>query len=145
MFIKQISVFLENTTGALCEVAQMLGRGGINIMAISLADTQNFGIVRMIVAEPQVDRAVSLLRGAAYTCRVNSVICVVVEDQPNGLGELLGIIEEAKLSVEYMYSFFHSTGNNALIILRMSDQERAVQCLLDGGVRIMTQQEVDAL
>ena len=145
MFIKQVSVFLENTPGTLRELTQMLGRAGIDLMALSIADTQNFGIVRMIVSDRQVDPALNLLRGSGYTARVNNVVCAVVEDRPNGLGELLETIEQIGVSVEYLYSFLRSTGENALIILRLSEQDEAAKKLAEKGVRIVAQEEIDGL
>ena len=145
MFIKQISVFLENAPGTLRELTQRLGKGGIDLMALSIADTQNFGIVRMIVADDQVDPALDVLRSSGYTCRVNNVICAAVEDRPLGLHELLVKINEIGVSVEYLYSFLRSTGENALIILRLSEQDVAVKKLVDAGVRIFSQEEIDKL
>ncbi len=104
MFIKQISIFLENNPGALREMTELLGKGGIDLLALSLADTQSFGIVRAIVHSDQIDTAMDLLKGAGYIARVNHVICASVPDRPLGLCELLAVIEQAGLSVEYMYS-----------------------------------------
>lgn len=145
MFIKQISVFLENTPGTLRELTCLLGKGGIDLMALSIADTQNFGIVRMIVADRQVDPALEILRGNGYTARVNNVICAVVEDRPLGLNELVETINDIGVSIEYLYSFLRSTGENALIILRLSEQDEAVKKLAAKGVHIFTQAEIDRL
>jgi len=145
MFIKQISVFLENTPGTLRELTRLLGDGSIDLMALSIADTQNFGIVRMIVADNQIDPALALLRGAGYTARVNNVICAEVSDRPAGLCELLETVESLGVSVEYLYSFVRSTGNNALIILRLSEQDETIKKLVGTGVRIFTQEEIDKL
>ncbi|MBR3673103.1 MAG: hypothetical protein IKN65_02255, partial [Clostridia bacterium] len=89
MFIKQISVFLENTPGSLREMTELLGRGGVDLLALSLADTQNFGIVRLIVHSEQIDPAVALLKQNGYIAKVNHVICAAVPDRPLGLCELL--------------------------------------------------------
>lgn len=145
MFIKQISVFLENTPGTLRELTHLLGNGGIDLMALSIADTQNFGIVRIIVADAQIDPALALLRGNGYTARVNNVICAVVEDRPSGLCELLDTIESLGVSVEYLYSFLRATGDTALIILRLSEQDETVKKLAEKGVRIFSQAEIDRL
>lgn len=145
MFIKQISVFLENTPGTLRELTHLLGNGGIDLMALSIADTQNFGIVRLIVADAQIDPALALLRGNGYTARVNNVICAVVEDRPSGLCELLDKIESLGVSVEYLYSFLRATGDTALIILRLSEQDETVKKLAEKGVRIFSQAEIDRL
>ena len=145
MFIKQISVFLENTPGTLRELTHLLGNGGIDLMALSIADTQNFGIVRLIVAEAQIEPALALLRDNGYTARVNNVICAVVEDRPNGLSQLLETIESLGVSVEYLYSFLRATGDTALIILRLSEQAETVKKLAEKGVRIFSQAEIDRL
>jgi len=145
MFIKQISVFLENNPGTLRELTHLLGEAGVDLMALSIADTQNFGIVRIIVADDQVDTALKLLRGEGYTSKVNNVICAVVEDRPLGLNDLLVTINEIGVSVEYLYSFLRATGDNALIILRLSEQDEAVKKLACKGVKILTQQEIDNL
>lgn len=145
MFIKQISVFLENTPGTLRELTHLLGQGGIDLMALSIADTQNFGIVRIIVADNQIDPALDILRGNGYTCRVNNVICAVVEDRPLGLHDLLVTIHDIGISVEYLYSFLRATGDKALIILRLSEQDESVRKLSECGVNIVSQEEIDKL
>ena len=145
MFIKQISVFLENAPGTLRELTHLIGEAGIDLMALSIADTQNFGIVRMVVADNQIDAALDVLRSNGYTCRVNNVICAVVEDRPLGLHDLLVTIHEIGVSVEYLYSFLRATGDKALIIVRMSEQDEAVHKLAAKGVRIVSQAEIDKL
>ena len=145
MFVKQISVFLENTPGSLRELTHLLGSNGIDLMALSVADTQNFGIIRIIIEENSIDNALRLLRSAGFTARVNNVVCAVVEDVPLGLCKLLELIEETGASVEYMYSFLRSTGDRALMILRLSDQEVSTQKLIDLGVQLTSQAEVNAL
>ena len=145
MLIKQVSVFLENRPGTLRELTHLLGASGIDLMALSIADTQNYGIVRMIVSDDQVDGALRALRGSGFTARVNNVICAEVEDRPLGLNALLETIESIGVSVEYLYSFLRATGERALIILRLSDPERALQLFADNGVRVLSQDEVDAL
>ena len=145
MFIKQISVFLENAPGTLRELTHVLGEGGIDLMALSIADTKSFGIVRVIVSDDQIDPALALLRSAGFMAKVNNVICSVVEDRPLGLNELLEKINEIGVSVEYMYSFLRSTGENALIIVRLSEQDEAVHKLAAAGVKIISQEEIDKL
>ena len=145
MFIKQISVFLENTPGTLRELTNLLGKGGIDLMALSIADTKSFGIVRLIVADEQIDPALELLRGAGFVAKVNNVICAVVEDRPLGLNDLLEKIEAIGVSVEYMYSFLRATGENALIIVRLSEQDESVHKLVAAGVKILSQEAIDKL
>lgn len=143
MFIKQISIFLENQLGALRELTELLGKGGIDLMALSIADTQSFGVVRIIVSSAQIDPALELLKGNGYIAKVNNVICAEVEDRPLGLCELLGVIEKAELSVEYMYSFVRPAGKNAHLILRLSDKQKAVKVFEVNGVKTLSQEEID--
>ena len=146
MFISQISVFLENKAGTLREMTALLGQGGIDLLALSLADTQSFGIVRLIVKSDQIDKAMELLKGGGYIARINHVICASVPDRPNGLSELLGVIEDASLSVEYMYSFLRaSREGQAALILRLSDGEKAAKLFEMHDVHMLSQEEVDAL
>lgn len=144
MFIKQISVFLENAPGTLRELTRLLGENGIDLMALSIADTQNFGIVRMIVADAQIDPALKVLRSNGFMAKVNNVICAVVEDRPLGLNELLVKINELNVSVEYLYSFLRSTGDNALMIFRLSEQDETVKKLAE-MVKLVSQEEIDKL
>ena len=145
MFIKQISVFLENQQGALRELTELLGKGGIDLMALSIADTQSFGVVRIIVSSPQIDPALELLKQNGYIAKVNNVICAEVEDRPLGLCELLSVIEKADLSVEYMYSFVRPAGKNAHLILRLSDKQKAVKVFEVNGVKTLSQEEIDSM
>lgn len=145
MFIKQISVFLENVPGALRELTALLSKGGIDIRELSVADTQSFGIVRLIVKADAIDRAMELLKAAGYMARINHVICAEIDDAPGGLCGLLSVIEENHLSVEYMYSCRRTAEGRALMVLRLSEQDRGAQALRARGVRIHTQEEMDAI
>ena len=146
MFIKQISVFLENLPGALREMTELLGKAGVDLLALSVADTQNFGIIRVIVDSASTDSSVKLLRDNGYVAKVNHVICAEVPDRPLGLCELLGLVEKAELSVEYMYSFLRaSQKGEAHMILRLSNGEKAAQLFQMHDVKMMSQDEVDAL
>ncbi len=146
MFIKQISVFLENKVGVLREVSELLGRANIDMMALAVADPQSFGIVRIIVKDHEIDPALDILRANGYIAKVNNVICAEVQDKPMGLASLLAIIEEAGLSVEYMYSFLRgSTGGRARMILRLSDGQKGLKVFDLHGIRVLEQAEIDAL
>ena len=146
MFIKQISVFLENHPGALREMTELLGKGGIDMLALSVADTQNFGIIRIIVSSEQTDPALLLLRDNGYIAKVNHVICAEVPDRPLGLAELLALIEKANLSVEYMYSFLRASHpGEAGLILRLSNGEKAAKLFQVNEIRTLSQEEVDRL
>ena len=141
MFIKQISVFLENKRGSFRMLTELLGKNGIDLLAVSIADTKNFGIVRCVVRGTECDKALELLKNADYS----TVICVAVPDRPCGLAEVLALLDDNDLFIEYTYSFVRGRENNALIILRLSEQERGVKLFADNGVRVLSQAEVDAL
>lgn len=144
--IQQLSVFLENNPGTLRAMTETLGKGGIDLLALSLADTQSFGIVRMIVASSQIDPAMQLLRKNGYIAKINHVICATVPDRPLGLSELLAVIEEAGLSVEYMYSFLRACSpGHAQMILRMDDAKKAIEVFQLHGIQMLDQDEVDEL
>ena len=143
MFIKQISVFLENRPGTLRELTEKLGSNGIDIRELSVADTQHFGIVRMIIRSNVIDEAMALLKSEGYTARINTVICTEIPDEAGGLAKLLGLIEDADLSVEYMYSFRRNAAGNVLLVLRLSEQEEGCKLLQDAGVIVHTQEEAD--
>ncbi len=145
MFIKQISVFLENKRGSLRVLTDLLGKNAIDLLAVSIADTKNFGIVRFVVRSEECARAMDLLKEAGFSTRANNVICVAVPDRPMGLAEVLALLDENDLFIEYTYSFVRGRENFALIILRLSDPERALQLFADNGVRVLSQDEVDAL
>jgi len=146
MFVKQISVFLENNPGTLRELTELLGKGGIDLLALSIADTQSFGIVRVIVHSDQIDPAVEMLKKGGYICKVNHVICASVPDRPLGLCSLLAVIEQAGLSVEYMYSLTRSVADdNAYMILRLDDGQRAAKVFAMKNIAMHSQEEIDRL
>ena len=146
MFIKQISVFLENNPGTLREMTELLGKGGIDLLALSIADTQSFGIVRTIVHSEQIDPAMKLLRDNGYVARVNHVICASVPDRPLGLSELLAVIEKSGLSVEYMYSFLRAAvPGTAHLILRLDDGKKAEQVFDEHRIKMLGQEDVDKM
>ena len=146
MFIQQLSVFLENKAGTLRELTELLGKGGVDLLALSLADTQSFGIVRVIVSSSQIDPAMDLLKKNGYIARSNRVICASVPDRPCGLAELLTVIEEAGLSVEYMYSFLRPNRSGmAHMVLRLNDGKKAEQAFELHGIGMLSQEEVDGL
>ncbi len=146
MFIKQLSVFLENNPGTLRAMTELLGRGGVDMLALSIADTQSFGIVRTIINSSQIDDAMTLLRENGYIAKVNRVICAAVPDRPMGLSELLAVIEESKLSVEYMYSFLRAAKpGTAHMILRLDDGKKAEEVFEEHRIKMLSQEDVDKM
>lgn len=140
MKVKQISIFLENKSGRLAQVTKVLAENGINLRALSLADTADFGILRIIVND--VDKAHSVLKDAGYTLSETDVVAVEVPDRPGGLAGILNALWGAELSVEYMYAFVRSSGDNAVMIFRFEDADKAIGVLKQNGVRILNGDEV---
>lgn len=135
MTVKQLSVFVENRTGTTVEIIQVLGECGIDIRALSIADTTDFGILRLIVSDPE--RALSALKERNITVSITEVIGVKLVDRPGGLANVLTILRDGDISVEYMYAYVSKSEENACIILRVSDTERALNILNDHGVSIV--------
>jgi len=143
MKVEQISVFLENKPGALAEVTRILGESGINIRALSLADTKDFGILRLIVNDNE--KAREILGRKGLTVRKTEVVAVEVPDRPGGLAEILKILSEASINVEYLYAFVQQSGENARIIFRFDETDRAISVLSGKKVRILEGKKVYAL
>jgi hypothetical protein len=135
MRVEQISVFLENKAGRLAEVARILSDAGINIRALSLADTSDFGILRLIVNDNA--RAKEALKQQGFTVGKTDVVAVEVEDRPGGLHKILDILHRANVNVEYMYAFVQQSGSNAVIIFRFDNLDEAVKVLQANGVTVI--------
>jgi len=135
MQVEQISIFLENKAGRLAEVTRILGEGGINIRALSLADTSDFGILRLIVNDHE--KAKEILKEHGFTVGRTEVVAVEVEDRPGGLNRILQILFEGAVNVEYMYAFVQQSGENAVLIFRFDDIDAAVDVLTRNGVTVI--------
>jgi hypothetical protein len=140
VIVKQISVFLENKCGRLAQVTQILAENDVNIRALSLADTADFGILRIIVND--VGKASNVLKAAGYTLGETDVVAVEVPDRPGGLAGILSPLRKAELDVEYMYAFVQSSGENAIMIFRFEDPNKAIEVLKESNVRILSGKEV---
>jgi hypothetical protein len=135
MHVEQISVFLENKTGRLAEVTAILAEAGVNIRALSLADTSDFGVLRLLVDD--TEKAEGTLKHQGFTVGKTDVVAVEVEDKPGGLHRLLDLINKAGLNVEYMYAFVHQCGNNAVMIFRFDQIEKAISLLRENGAVVI--------
>lgn len=140
MKVKQISVFLENKSGRLAQVTKILAENSINIRALSLADTADFGILRIIVNDSE--KASNVLKTAGYTLAETEVVAVEVPDKPGGLANVLEPLWKAGLDVEYMYAFVQSSGENAIMIFRFEEPEKAIAVLNESKVRVLGGKEV---
>ncbi|MFN3921476.1 MAG: ACT domain-containing protein [Caldimicrobium sp.] len=143
MKIKQISVFLENKKGRLYEALNTLAQANINIRALSIADTSDFGILRMIVNDPE--EAKRVLEEAGFTAKVTHVIGVAVKDRPGGLAEILKILYEKDINVEYVYAFVEKSGEEALVVIRTNNLDKTIDVLREGGVKLLDSKALETL
>lgn len=126
MIIKQVSVFVENRPGRLSEIVDILAKNGVNMRALSIADTMDFGILRIIVDEP--DKVMLMLRENKITATAADVLAVRLEDKPGALSELLGALAKEGISVEYIYAFVARQDDGAAyVVIRVEDNDKAQQ------------------
>jgi len=141
MKLKQLSLFLENRPGQLHAPCEALGKAGIDILTMTLADTTQFGILRFIVVDPE--GAMKVLQDEGMVVNVTEVVPIQVDNKPGGLAAVLAAIEEAGLGVEYMYDFAaRATPGKAAVIFRFEDPDLAIEALGKAGVRILTSEEL---
>lgn len=139
MFVKQLSVFIENREGRLKEVLQALKNSGVNIVSMSLADTSEYGLLRLLVSNPEDGKAA--LKGAGFSAMLTDVLAIKLSHQVGKLQELLVAICDENINIEYMYAL--STGkDDASIVLKASDLEKAAKALQEKGVEIVTSDEI---
>ena len=144
MSVRQISVFLENKPGMLCAMTQVLAREKIDMRALSLAETKDFGIVRIIVDD--VYKATTVLKDEGYVHSITSVLGVAIPDVPGGLSQVLQVLGEAGVNVEYMYAFLGGRDvDHAYMILRVQDEQAAEAALGARGIRCVGQDELSTL
>jgi len=135
MLIKQISVFVENKQGRLHMLTEVLAKEGIDLKAMTIADTTDFGIMRCIVADPE--KTLKVIQANNFTATITEVIAVEVPDVPGGLSTILKLLDDSGISVEYLYSFVRKHKDNALIIFRVEDPAKAVTILKSKDVAVL--------
>jgi hypothetical protein len=135
MTIHQLSLFLENKPGRLSEPCQVLAKAGINILTLSLADTQQFGIMRLIVRD--WEKGKSVLEAAGFVVSVTEVVATEVADRPGGLAEVLEIIEDGSVNIEYMYAFTFRSEDKAVLVFRFDNSSAAISLLRAKGVNVI--------
>ena len=140
MKTRQVSVFLENKVGRILEITEILGRNNINIRALSLADTSDFGILRMIVDD--VEKTVNVLKEKDFIVKESHVVAVEVEDKPGGLAMVLKVLGKKNINVEYMYAFFEQPQDKALLIFRFEDPDEAISILMENGISISEEKKL---
>mgnify|MGYP002513814672 CR=1 FL=1 len=140
MSIQQISVFLENRAGQLAEITKVLADAGVDLRAISIAETADYGILRMIVDDAQ--KATAILMQHGYLMTMTPVLVVAVPDQPGGIAPVLATLAEGNIDIEYMYSLFTHREGNAYMVMRVADDPKFLSALGDRKIKLMTQEEL---
>ena len=143
MKVKQLSIFLENRKGRMRNALDVLEEGGVNIRALSIADTSDFGILRLIVPEP--DKTKKLLEDNNFLVKVGEVIAVRMQDQPGGLGKILGILDYSNINLEYLYAFVEEKENGAIVLLHPENIDSAIKALQDGGAEVIPAKDIYGL
>jgi hypothetical protein len=143
MKIKQISIFLENRKGRLLDVCSLLGKHNINIRALNVAETESFGILRIVVNNS--DDAVKRLTEAGFTANITDVVAVEVPDKPGGLAGILKVLNDEDINVEYMYGFVEKATDKALMVFRFDNPDKAAAVLKKHDIRIATGNEIKEL
>jgi len=143
MKITQISVFLENRKGRLHDVCNLLGKNNINIRALTIAETESFGVLRIVVDKS--DLAIQILKKNGFVANLTDVVAIEVGDKPGGLAAVLKVFADNDVNVEYMYGFVEKFSDNALLVFRFEDVEKAQKILTEKGVKIVTRKEIEGL
>lgn len=138
--VKQLSVFLENTKGRLADMTEVLKNSKVDLLALSIADTTNFGILRAIVSDD--DKAIEVLHKAGYTVHLNEVIAAVVPDRTGGLADILSALCEGEVSVEYLYSFVRTPGEHALILFKVDNVEEARKIFTENKIELLSKPQL---
>ena len=137
MAINQVSVFVENKQGTLCGIAEVLAKNGVDMQALTLADTTDFGIMRMIVTD--TEKAKDVLTAQGYLVKVNEVVAVEMENKPGAFYEVINILGAAGINIEYLYAFIAVCGKNAKIVLRVDDNAKTEALLANKGIKIVSE------
>jgi len=143
MKVRQVSIFMENRSGRLAKITTALGTAGINIRAMSLADTSDFGILRLVVTDPK--QAAEILKDHGFTVRITHVIAAVIPDTPGSLGNLLSMMEHVGLNVEYMYAFVQKSLDEAVLIFRFDDLDKALETMQENDITVLGEDKVLAM
>ncbi|MBR2954236.1 MAG: hypothetical protein IKC45_07630 [Clostridia bacterium] len=143
MSLKQLTIFVENKQGTLVDITDILAKNNVNMRALSIADTQDFGILRLIVDNNDV--ATKALHDAGYLIRMTDVVGVKIGDQPGKLSKALEVLDEAKINMEYLYAFMARTEKHAYVVLRVADNDAAEKALENAGFHMITDADVDKL
>jgi len=140
MKITQISVFLENKKGRLYDAIRLLGEKGIDIKTLSIAENEDFGILRMIVDRPE--QSLEVLKAHDFVASMTDIVAVEVDDHPGGLACVLKVLEENKINIEYMYAFVEKRVDRAILVFRFDDLDKAIEILTKNGIRVVGKKDI---
>ena len=143
MKVKQVSIFLENRAGRMAEVARLLGDHHINIRALSIADTANYGILRLIVND--VNKAERVFKEAGFTVDLTDVIAMEIPDRPGGLADILDKLNQAGISIEYLYAFVEKSADKAVVVFRFEDTNAVLKVIHTLGIKALSAEQVYAM
>ena len=143
MSVKQISIFVENKEGRIKKAINTLGQEKINIRALSIADTTKYGILRLIVSDNE--KAIAALEKDGFIVKENEVIILAVPDEPNGLNSTLAVFDEKGINLEYLYAFVSSKTDEAIVVMRLENMEKAIDALKDSNVKILETEDIEKL
>ena len=143
MKITQLSVFLENKKGRLYDMASILGESGIDIRTLTIAESEDFGVLRLIVDDP--DKAVVAVKEKGLWASISDIVAVEVNDQPGGLAAVLKILADNEINVEYMYAFAEKNADNAVVVFRFDDSDKAIAVLTKNGIRVLGKKDIKGL
>ena len=139
MTINQLSVFIENKRGRLAEITKILKENGVDIRALSIADTKEFGILRLIVNDAQ--KAADVLKEDGFTVSLTKVVAIGIDDRPGGLAAAMEVLRDNEISVEYMYAIISRSEDTAYVILRVANNQEAVRIFTENGFKVMCSDE----
>ena len=140
MKIVQISVFLENKKGRLYDATRVLGEAGVDIKALTIAESEKFGVLRMVVDRP--DKALEVLKKSEFVASITDIVAVEVSDRPGGLASVLKILNDKGINMEYMYAFVEKNADNAIVVFRFDDPDKAIKVLAGSNIRVLGKKEI---
>jgi len=140
MKIQQVSIFLENKKGRLSDVCSVLGKHGVNIRALTIAESEDFGVLRVVVDRPE--ETLRIVKENGFAAKLSPIVAVEVPDKPGGLATVLKVLSDNDVNVEYMYGFVERSGDNAILVFRFSDPDRTVQILQKSKIKVLGNQDI---
>lgn len=140
MSVKQVSILIQNEEGSLATVTKILADEGIDLRAMSIADTENYGILRLIVDD--TDRAVNVLNGSGFPARIKELVAFAIPDRPGGLAYVLSVLGNNDINIEYIYALITRDIGNAYTVMRVEDNEYTEKVLAENGIRILSEEDI---